>query len=216
MTNKVLPKVFGWMFLGLLLTFATGYYLSLKPAAMMNILSTGGLMTIIIIELVVVLFLSFRIHKMSPLTAKICFMIYSIINGLTFSSIFLCYEMSSIIFVFLVAALVFGIFAVIGSVTKADLSSIGTYLFMALLGIIICMLFNMFFKSQSFDLIISCITVVVFVGLTAYDIQRIIKMNAYAALPEDNLAIFGAFQLYLDFINIFLELLKLFGRSNDN
>ena len=74
----------------------------------------------------------------------------------------------------------------------------------------------MFFKSQSFDLIISCITVVVFVGLTAYDIQRIIKMNAYAALPEDNLAIFGAFQLYLDFINIFLELLKLFGRSNDN
>ena len=216
MNSKILPKVFGWMFLGLLLTFAVGYYVSLNPVAMMKMIGGSGLLAIIIVELVVVVFLSVRIRQMNPITAKICFMIYSVLNGLTFSSVFLYYEMSSIIFVFLVSAIIFGLFAVIGATTKMDLSNIGTYLLMALIGIIVCSILNIFLKSQGFDLVISSITVIVFIGLTAYDVQRIGKMDDLAVMSEDNLAIFGALQLYLDFINIFLELLKLFGKAKDN
>ena len=211
--NKIFSKVFMWMFIGLAITFGTGYYVSINPNMVFNIF--GNYYWILAIaEIVVVIWLSARIRKMKPMTAKILFCVYSFLTGLTFSSIFIVYEMTSIIYVFGITSLIFLIFALIGYFTKIDLTKIGVYLFMILIGIIICSIINIFVGNQTFDLILTIICLIVFIIYIAYDIQ-IIKRNLYMIPDEDNLAIYGAFQLYLDFINIFLRLLQLFGKSND-
>lgn len=216
MTNKILPKVFGWMFIGLLVTFFTGYYVSLHPETMFNLLGSYAVIFIIIIEFALVIFLSARITKMKPATAIVSFIIYSAVSGLTFSTIFVAYELSSIMYIFLLAAGIFAIFAFLGAVTKVDLSKLGIYLFIGLIAIIVCGIINIFMNNSTFDLIVSCIAVAIFVGYTAYDVQQILKMQEFNIIPEDNLAIYGALELYLDFINLFLRLLQLFGRSNDD
>lgn len=212
-SNKIFSKVFLWMFIGLAITFGVGYYVSLNANMLYNVFKTYYWF-LIIAELVVVIFLSARIRKMNPLTAKILFCAYSFLTGLTFSSIFVVYKITSIVYVFGITSLIFLIFALIGYFTKLDLTKIGTYLFMILLGVIICSIINMFVASNSFDLVITIICLIVFIVYIAYDIQ-IIKRNLYLIPEEDNLAIYGALQLYLDFINIFLRLLQLFGRNND-
>lgn len=212
----ILPKVFLWMFIGLLVTFLTGYVVSLNPNMLIKVLSDSGVWIILIAELVLVLVLSARIHKMKPTTAKICFILYAFVSGLTFSSIFIVYELGSIMYVFLITAAIFGLFALIGAKTSLDLSQLGTYLIMGLLGIIICTIINMFTASTTFDLILSIITVVIFIGFTAYDIQKILRYSEDSVMDEDNLAIYGALELYLDFINIFLELLKYFGNNSND
>lgn len=216
MKNQILPKVFGWMFLGLLVTFATGYFVAMNPNMLINLFSSAGLIITFILEIGLVIFLSARISKMSPTMAKLCFLLYSFVTGLTFSVYFIAFELTSLVLVFLVTAIVFAIFAFIGLTTKMDLSKMGTYLLMALIGVIICSLVNLFLNSSSFDLFISIIGVLIFVGYTAYDVNKILAMSEFNAIPEDNLAIYGALQLYLDFINLFIHLLNLFGRSNDN
>ena len=212
-SNKIFSKVFLWMFIGLAITFGVGYYVSLNANMLYNVFKTYYWF-LIIAELVVVIFLSVRIRKMKPMTAKILFCAYSFLTGLTFSSIFVVYQITSIVYVFGITSLIFLIFALIGYFTKMDLTKIGTYLFMILLGVIICSIINMFVGSSSFDLVITIICLIVFIAYIAYDIQ-IIKRNLYLIPEEDNLAIYGALQLYLDFINIFLRLLQLFGRRND-
>lgn len=216
MDNKLMSKVFGWMFIGLLVTFLTGYVVSLNPKMLMNIMNTTSLLIIIIIEFGLVIFLSARIHKMQPMTAKISFLLYAFVSGLTFSTIFIVYEMASIMLVFLITALIFGVFAIIGATTKIDLTKIGTYALMGLIGVIVCFIINMFLNNTTFDLILSIVVVLIFIGFTAYDVQKIIRLGSMNALPEDNLAIYGALELYLDFINLFLELLRLFAKNNDN
>ena len=216
MTNKILPKVFGWMTVGLLVTFFTGYYVSLHPETMLNLLGDYTVIFIIIIQFALVIFLSARITKMKPATAIVSFIIYSAVSGLTFSTIFVAYELSSIMYIFLLAAGIFAIFAFLGAVTKVDLSKLGIYLFIGLIAIIVCGIINIFMNNSTFDLIVSCIAVAIFVGYTAYDVQQILKMQEFNIIPEDNLAIYGALELYLDFINLFLRLLQLFGRSNDD
>ncbi len=211
----VLPKVFSWMFVGLLVTFLTGYVVSLNPNMLLNVLSTSGLWVIIILEFALVIFLSSRITKMKPVTAKISFLLYAFVSGLTFSSVFIIYEMSSIMYVFLITAFIFGIFALFGAYTKMDLSGLGTYLMMALLAVIVCLIINLFTASSTFDLVLSIITVLIFIGFTAYDVQKIMRLSEVLEIEEDNLAIYGALELYLDFINIFLELIKYFGKNND-
>lgn len=211
--NNVIAKSFGWMFIGLLLTFATGYYLSCNEYTLYKIFSGGLWIVLILLELGTVIFLSSRINKMSPNTAKIVFMLYSVLTGLTFSSIFILYELQSIIYVFIATGLVFGIFALLGYYTKIDLTKFGTYLMMMLFGIIICSIINIFIGSTMFDTIISCISIIVFVAYTAYDVKKI-KMLAESSTSE-NIAIIGALELYLDFINLFLEILNLFGKSKD-
>ena len=211
---KVVPKIFGWMFLGLLVTFVTGFILSMSPSAVNNVLSSlggFGIILLAIIEIGLVIFLSARINKMSPLTAKICFLIYSFVTGFTFSVIFIAYDMQNIIFTFLIAAVVFALFALIGMTTKKDLTKLGTYLFMILLAVIICLIVNIFMQNSTFDLIISIVMVLIFFGFTAYDMQTTLKMQGM--MEEDNLAIYGALNLYLDFINIFLNLLDIFNRD---
>lgn len=212
--KSVLSKVFLWMFLGLLVTFGTGYYVSTQENMLYNIFSDGMYFALVITEFILVIILSARVRKMNSMTAKIMFLLYSFVTGLTFSSIFIAFRMDSIIFVFLIAAILFGIFAFIGHFTKLDLTKIGTYLLMALFGIILCVIVNLFLNNDTLDLIISCISIVVFLGFTAYDIQKI-KLLSYEYENTDNLAIIGALELYLDFINIFLDLLRIFGKSND-
>ena len=214
MTNKIMPKVFGWMFIGLLVTFFTGYYLSLHPETMVKIFGTWSLILIIIIELALVIFLSARITKMKPATAIISFIIYSAVSGLTFSTIFVTYELGSIMYVFLLAAIIFAVFALIGATTKTDFTKVGPYLLIGLIAIIICSIINIFLNNSTFDLIVTIIAIGIFVIYTAYDVQQIKKLNELSLIPEDNLAIYGALELYLDFINLFLRLLQLFGSSN--
>jgi FtsH-binding integral membrane protein len=201
------------MFIGLAITFGIGYYVSINENMLYNVFSNYYIF-LIIAEIAVVIWLSAGIRKMKPNTAKILFCAYSFLTGLTFSSIFVVYQMTSIIMVFGITSLIFLIFALIGHYTNVDLTKFGTYLFMALIGVIICSLINMFIGSSTFDLGITIVCLIVFIFYIAYDIQ-VIKRNLYNIPEEDNLAIYGALQLYLDFINIFLRLLQLFGKSRD-
>ncbi len=211
-----MAKTFGWMFIGLLVTFITGYVISMNPNMLLNVMSTTGLILIVIIEFALVIFLSARITKTKPITAKISFLLYSFVSGLTFSSIFVVYEITSIMFVFLITAILFAVMAAIGAFTKVDLTKMGTYLFMALLGVILCTIVNIFLNSPSFDLIISIVVILIFIGFTAYDVQKIKNLSEMNLIAEDNLAIYGALELYLDYINLFLHLLRFFGNNNDN
>ena len=186
-SNKLFSKVFFWMFIGLAITFGIGYYVSVNPNMLFNIFGSYYWL-LVIAELIVVIVLSARIRKMKPLTA--------------------------IIFVFGITSLIFLIFAAIGYFTKIDLTKLGIYLFMALLGVIICSIINIFIGSAGFNFGLTVACLIIFIIYIAYDIQ-IIKRNLYMIEEEDNLAIYGALQLYLDFINIFLRLLQLFGRSRD-
>ena len=213
MNNKIYSKVFMWMFIGLLVTFLTGIYTSTNVDALEVIFNKSGYWILLIVELGLAIFLSARIHKMSPITANICYLLYTFFTGLTFSSIFIVYKIESIMLVFLVTAILFLIFAIIGKTTKVDLTKIGTILLMALLGIIICTIINIFLQNSTFDMILSGISVLIFLGFIAYDIQKIKRLDGW--VNEENLAVIGAFELYLDFINIFLDLLNLFGNSKD-
>lgn len=209
--NKVMPKVFLWMFIGLFVTFLTGYVITTNERMLLTVFSKGSYMIFLVIEVILVILLSARIRKMKPTTCKVLFLLYSFISGITFSSIFVIYKVSSIIVLFLVASLVFGIFAFIGNVTKMDLTKIGTYLMMALVAVIIFSIINIFIGSEQIDFGLAIISLLIFMGITAYDVQKI--KNNLRDIPEDNLAIYGAFELYLDYINIFIDLLRIFGKE---
>ena len=212
MESKFISKVFKWMFIGLLITFATAYVTATTQSILNFVFGTGFFYVLIIGELVIVTVLAARVNKMEPTTAKLLFCAYSVVSGLTFSSIFVLYEMASIVFLFMVAALVFGLFAFIGSVTKIDLTRFSTIIMMSLFGIVILAIINIFLNSPTLDLFLSWVGLILFMGITAYDMQ---KLKAYASIGTDNLAILGALDLYLDFINIFIKLLNLFGKRRD-
>ena len=159
-----------WMFIGLLVTFITGIYTSTNVDALEVIFNKSGYWILLIVELGLAIFLSARIHKMSPTTARICYLLYTFFTGLTFSSIFIVYKIESIMLVFLVTAILFLIFAIIGKTTKVDLTKISTILLMALLGVIICTIINIFLQNSTFDMILSGISVLIFLGFIAYDI----------------------------------------------
>lgn len=212
--DKLFSKVFMRMFIGLAVTFGVAYYVASNPIMLENVFKGSSYIFIVIAELLVVIFLSARINKMSTMTAAISFLLYSALTGLTFSLIFVAYEISSIVFIFGLTSIIFLVFGLLGYVTNIDLTKMGTYLMMALFGIIIATVINMFVGSETFDLGLCIVGIIVFVGFIAYDIQKI-KQRMYAINNEDNLAIYGALQLYLDFINIFIRLLQLFGKSRD-
>ncbi len=212
--NKLLSKSFLWMFVGLLVTFVTGYVVATNNNMLEAVFESSLYWVFIILELVLVIFFSARVQKMSPTTAKICFLLYSFVSGLTFSSIFVIFELSSVMYVFLIAAIVFAIFGLIGYYTKFDLSKIGTYLLMGLIAVIICGIVNIFLNNSTFDLIVSIIALIIFFGFTAYDVKNI-KTLAESGMDSDVVAINGAFELYLDFINIFIHLIQVIGDAKD-
>lgn len=211
--NKLFAKVFGWMFLGLLITFGTGFYIAINPNMIQNILGSNMYWLFILAQLGVVIFLSSRIMKMQFSTAALVYALYAWLTGVTFASIFVVYQMGTIMLVFLITAVLFALFAFIGYVTKIDLTKMGSYLLMALIGIIVVSIVNMFVGSTGLHLFLSYVLVLVFVGLTAYDVQKIKELSRQ--LPDDRVAIIGALTLYLDFINLFLNLLSIFGNSRD-
>jgi len=208
--NKLIAKSFMWMFIGLLVTFVTGYVICLNASTLALALS-GFYIVAVIVELILVIVLSRKIFEMKASTAKIMFIIYSMVTGFTFASIFVVYEMASIIFVFALAAVLFGIMALFGFYTNIDLSKFSSYLIFGLIGVIIASLINIFWINDTFTTIICIISILIFLGFTAWDIQKIRKLN----INNDNAAIYGALELYLDFINIFLDLLRLFGKERD-
>lgn len=215
MSNKLMSKTFLWMCVGLLITFLTGFFVAHNEVMIVNIFKNSTYLILCVVELILVIVLSAKVRTMSKNVARIFFILYSFVTGLTFSSIFIIYELTSILYVFLLASVVFLVFGLIGYYTKLDLTKIGTYLMMALFAIIICFLINLFVNNNSFDLILSIISVLVFIGFTAYDVQKIKRLSEEDLIPEDNLSIIGALNLYLDYINIFLDLLRIFGNSRD-
>ena len=214
MQNKIFSKVFLWMFVGLALTFGVAYYLYSNPTMMTNLFSGGKVYIVFILELLTVIIFGVRIRKMSVMSARILFLFYSFLTGLTVSAIFVLYPISSIIYVFLITSILFLIFGLIGYFTNIDLSKLGTILFMGLVGIILCSIINIFLKNETFDLATTIIAVIIFLGYIAYDINKI-KRNYINIEDVDKLAIYGALELYLDFINLFIRLLNLLGKGKD-
>ena len=214
-----LAKVFNWMAIGLGLTGAVAWFTASSGLAM-QFVATPVFMILILLELGMVFYLSARINKIQAGTATGLFIGYAILNGLTLSMVFLAYTQSSIAATFFITAGMFGAMAVYGLVTKRDLSGMGSFLFMGLIGIIIASVVNIFLQSSSLYWAISLIGVFVFVGLTAYDVQKIKTMGEQGIMEQGEEAIkkgaiMGALALYLDFINLFLMLLRFFGGSRD-
>lgn len=213
----LMRKVYVWMTLALVLTGITAFGVASSPSLMMTIFQTPAIMWgLIIAELAIVIAISAAINRLSLTTATLLFVLYSVLNGATLSLIFAVYTMSSIANVFFITAGTFGVMAAYGYFTKRDLSSWGKLLLMALIGLIIATLVNVFLvKSTGFDLILSYAGVLIFVGLTAYDTQKIKQMLAMQTDMGEGaqkVALLGALSLYLDFINLFLYLLRIFGR----
>lgn len=215
--NSFLSKVFLWMFVGLLTTAITSLFVLSTPAILYPIASNTFLyIGLILGEFALVMVLSKNALKYSFNTTLGLFILYSFINGITFSVILLMYTGAAITTAFLTAALLFGVMAIYGYLTKADLAPFRTFFMIALVGIIIATVINIFLGSGTLDYIINIIGVVLFAGLTAYDIQKMKSYYGYSVQQggalAGNLAVTGALTLYLDFINMFLFLLRLTGR----
>ena len=215
----LMRKVFVWMTLALAITGLTAYGVATSPALLSLIFSSKvTFFGLIIAEFALVFAISGAINRLSLSTATLLFILYSVVNGATLSSIFFAFSVATIGKVFFITAGTFGAMALVGYTTKTDLTSMGKLLFMALLGIIIASVVNMFVASSGLDLILSYVGVLVFVGLTAYDTQKIKQMCQAApdaGESSQKLALIGALSLYLDFINLFLYLLRIFGNNRD-
>ena len=215
----LMRKVFVWMTLALAITGLTAYGVATSPTILSLIFSSKvTFFGLIIAEFALVFAISGAINRLSLSTATLLFILYSVINGATLSSIFFVFSVATISKVFFITAGTFGAMALVGYTTKTDLTSMGKLLFMALLGIIIASVVNMFVASSGLDLILSYVGVLVFVGLTAYDTQKIKQMCQAApdaGESSQKLALIGALSLYLDFINLFLYLLRIFGNNRD-
>ena len=212
LAQEVVAKSFMFMLIALLISTVAA--LTTSPFMVLNLMNGGGFLLLVVAELVIVFVSNRAIRKNNPVLAGVLFAIYSYINGVTLSVIFLAYSGTTIISAFAVTALTFGIMAVYGLVAKKDLTKIGNMLLMALIGILISSFVNIIiFRSSMFDTVIDAVVILVFIGITAYDTQRIKKS---IAISNDNnvlcLSLNGAFQLYLDFINIFLRVLSILGR----
>ena len=215
----LMRKVYLWMTLALVITGFTSYYVASSEALITAIMTNQILFWGLVIgEFALVFGLSAAINKLSLTTATLMFVLYSVINGATLSFIFLVYTYSSITNVFFITAGTFAVMALFGYFTKTDLTSIGKILMMALIGIIIATIVNFFTKSEGLAVILNYLGVLVFVGLTAYDSQKIKQMLMTAPDAGEGtqkLALLGALSLYLDFINLFLYLLRIFGSRRD-
>lgn len=213
--SALLRSVFGWMTLGLLTTAVVSSYVVSNPEFLFKL--GNAIWFLIIAELGLVVWLAARVMKMSPGTATAVFLGYSALNGITLAPLAFVYTQQSITSAFVVAGGLFGTMALYGYVTKRDLSSMGSFLFMGLIGIVIAGIANLFIQSSMMGFVISVVAVLVFTGLTAWDVQKIKQMGAQVTVESDNFrrfAILGALSLYLDFINLFIHLLRLIGNRD--
>ena len=215
--SKLMRNVYAWMCAGLLMTALTAMGIA-KNAELFTTLMTNKLLFwgIMIAEIALVIYLSARIMRMSFFSASLCFAAYSILNGVTMSFIFMAYTTESIAQTFLITAGTFGAMSLVGFFIKKDLSVMGRMLIMLLIGLIIASVINIFLASSTMAVILNYLGVIIFVGLTAYDTQKIKQMlqySSYYGISEQTqkMALLGSLTLYLDFINMFLYLLRIFG-----
>ncbi len=219
-TNVLLRSVYNWMMIGLLVSGLSAFMVAHSPL-MIHMLFGNPYMiwVLLLIELGLVFAISAGINKMDVSTARMLFILFSVIDGMTLGSIFLVFTETSIAMAFFIAALTFGVMSLYGYFTDTDLGSWGNILFAGLIGIIIAMVVNFFLKSPAFEWWISVIGVIIFVGLTAYDTQKIKAMGEEMAGSDraslSRVAIVGALSLYLDFINLFVLFLEFFGNRRD-
>ena len=215
----LMRKVYTWMTLALVITGVTAWGVAHSPAILQMIMTNKILFFGILIgELALVWGVSAAINRLSLTTATLLFVLYSVLNGVTMSFIFLAYTYESVASVFLITAGTFAAMAFFGYFTKTDLSSIGRILFMALIGLIIATIVNIFVKSSGFGMILNYLGVLIFVGLTAWDTQKIKQMLSMAedtGETAQKVALMGALSLYLDFINLFIHLLRIMGNSRN-
>ena len=218
LANKVMRRVYVKMLVAMLVTAVTSIYVSGRETILRfiygNTFVTWGL---IISQIAVVLVLSGRLNKLSVTAATLLFYLYSVLTGVVFSSILLLYTASSVGMTFLITAGVFAAMSIYGFTTSNDLTKFGSIMFMALIGLIICSVVNIFLKSSGMEWIISLAGVAIFIGLTAWDTQKIKNAAMYApdGTSAEKLATIGALSLYLDFVNLFIYLLRFFGGSRD-
>ena len=219
-TNILMNSVYQWMMVGLLISGLSAFMVT-HSSSLLHLLfgNSYAIWVLFFIEIGLVIAISAGINKMDVSTARVLFILFSIIDGMTLASIFLIYTEASIVTTFFIAAMTFGVMSLYGYFTESDLSSWGGVLFAGLIGIIIALVVNFFLHSPIFEWWISVIGVIVFVGLTAYDTQKIKQMGE--AMANDNaqslsrVAIVGALALYLDFINLFVMMLEFFGNQRN-
>ena len=210
--NALMRQVYLWMTTGLLVTTAVAVGTVTIPSLQRLILNPGVMIVAIIAELALVYVVSAKVDTLSPTTSAGLFLLYSALNGITLSLILLVYTGGSIVTAFLTTAGMFGGLALYGTVTKRSMDGIGSFAMMGLFGVIIAMLVNFFLKSPALSFVMSVACVIVFTGLTAYDAQRLKRMALAVDGPQaGSYAVSGALSLYLNFINLFLSLLRLFG-----
>ena len=218
LANKVMRRVYVKMLVAMLVTAATSMYVSSNEAILQLIFGNSFItIGLVISQIAVVLVLSGRLNKLSITSATLLFYLYSVLTGVVFSSILLLYTATSVGMTFLITAGVFAAMSIYGFTTSNDLTKFGSIMFMALIGLIICSVVNIFLKSSGMEWIISLAGVAIFIGLTAWDTQKIKNAAMYATdgTSAEKLATFGALSLYLDFVNLFLYLLRFFGGSRD-
>ncbi len=214
--SQVMKRVYIKMFLALIVTGGAAWVCAGIPDLMYFLASHRWVYWgLLIVELLMVFGISGAVNKISSPMATVLFYAYSLLNGVTFALIFAAYTPVSIFKTFLITAGVFGAMSVYGYFTNRDLTKIGSFLFMALIGLIIASVINIFWANSTLEWIVSIAGVLIFIGLTAWDTQKIKQMAQYNAIEPSRLATIGALSLYLDFINLFLYLLRFFGSSRD-
>jgi len=214
--RNFIRKVFAWMTLGLFITTVGSFVMLFNPALMNAMMARPWTFIVLLFaELGLVVFLSAAINRLSPAMAGVSFIVYAALNGITLSVIFMVYELSSIFETFLICALMFAAMTIFGYTTKRDLTSLGSLLFMGLIGVVLAGLLNLFIRSSGLYWIVTIVGILVFVGLIAYDTQKLKNMSLAVSADgeaEAKASVIGALALYLDFINLFLLLLRIFGR----
>jgi len=214
--NNYVQKVYFWMFIGLMITTITAYGVSQEPDLYNLILGNDVVFFgIIVVQFVAIISISAFIRRIPDNLAEITFLFYCFLSGLTLSVIFLAFSVTSIAYVVLITAAMFGFMSLYGWITKTDLTTVGNILIMALFGIILALIVNLFIENSLLDTILSVLGVLIFSGLTAYDTQNI-KNTLYEGGDIIKKEILGALNLYLDFVNLFLDLIKLLGKRRDD
>lgn len=218
--RPLLRWVYAWMFLGLLVTAAVAFLTNTNEALIQLRTSPGVVFGSMFAQIGLVVAISWGIRRISPAVAAGLFMLYAALNGFVFSMLLLYFDIGSVFAAFATTAVLFGAMTIVGYTTDIDLTKLGGYLFMALIGLVLAMIVNIFLGSGPLEYIISFVGVLIFTGLTAYDTQKLKRMAADPTLQADGsmvarLSIVGALTLYLDFVNLFLFLLRLMGAGRD-
>lgn len=213
--NKLFGKTFFWMFLGLLGSGIIAWY-TYSSGLFLDIILGGYFNILLILELVAVFVFSLLFRKLSPVLVGILYFVYAMLNGVTLATIFVVFELTSIVYLFVISALIFAVLGLIGYKTNKDLSSWGTYINVFLIAGILLSVINLFIlKNSVLDLALDWLILALFCGITIYDINKIKALQAEPDIDQEKIHIYCAMQLYLDFINIFLRILSIFGKRRN-